>query len=466
MAKKMRTNILDSIAFQYALFYVAVVTALTFSLLIIGYGYVYYYELESYWADLSKEYRIVSQIEAKEKMPGLIEYTYQYRDVQSVKETLVSVLDKKTGEIYGALPHWPLHLTKWFQFLSFNVEANGVIQNFVGREIKRDAYDVIVFVSISDFFSRIKQIILLASQFMCGVIFFGVLGACIISRDLISRVAKVNDGIDRIIKGNLSERLPLPLREGELSMLAANANNMLERIEKLLQSKREFSNNIAHDLRTPLTRLRNNLEELSSKVGKKNTDLVESLIGETDGLLSTFNALLRITNVETEASKERFEEFDLANLLTDVIELYEPLAEEKHIHINVASVHSSFIKGDKNLLFQMFANLLDNAIKYGPEHSTVRLYSFFKQDTIYAGVIDQGDGISKDEQKKVFESFYRIESSRGLKPGNGLGLSLVSAVIDLHDADIELRNQMPGLNVEVRFKPLPANMYRKYRRLN
>lgn len=242
--------------------------------------------------------------------------------------------------------------------------------------------------------------------------------------------------------GDLSRRVEIGSRWDDLSNMAATLNMLLTRVEELMQGVRQVSDNIAHDLRTPLTRMRNKIEALQDN---KDDEAYEELLGEADHLLATFNALLRISRIESEKQKSRFAALDLKALLEDVIDFYEPLAEDKNITLMVDLKDATF-SGDRDLLFQAYANLLDNAIKFTPDGGAIHIDLYQDAQNIIAEISDNGAGVTDAEKDKIFDRFYRGEKCRS-STGTGLGLSLVSAVIHLHGGTIKTADNNPGLKI-------------------
>jgi signal transduction histidine kinase len=221
---------------------------------------------------------------------------------------------------------------------------------------------------------------------------------------------------------------------------------MLEKIEQLITSVRQVSDNIAHDMRTPLTRLRNRLEQL--KVGEALDEVKRSsLLNDADTMLSMFAGLLRIARVEAGSAQANFMEADLGRLVDDVAEYYEPLAEEKGIAFDVCSDELNCFC-DRDLLFQALANIVDNAIKFSQSGGRVTLAIIDCDDTARVVITDTGKGIDKNERDKVFRRFYRGDASRSC-PGHGLGLSLVQAIVERHHGSIEFQDHHPGLRVVI-----------------
>jgi signal transduction histidine kinase len=239
--------------------------------------------------------------------------------------------------------------------------------------------------------------------------------------------------------GDLTKRLDVSSHWDDLGRMASTLNRMLDRIEALMGGLRQMSDNIAHDLRTPLTRLRNHIEEAK----KGNADTNDALLNEADNLLNTFNALLRISRIETEKKREHFQAILLKPLLEDVIAFYEPLAELKHIRIHQRLIDTIY-HGDKDLLFQAYANILDNAIKYTPEFGQIDIDMKTEAQHCLIAFEDSGGGVAEYDLDKVFDRFYRADVSRS-SSGTGLGLSLVKAVFDLHQVEMVIENTAKGL---------------------
>ncbi len=301
-------------------------------------------------------------------------------------------------------------------------------------------------------FMGVKQVVERAINWGMGItLALALAGGIMMSRGTARRVELINQTSQRIMKGNLALRIPDRGTNDDFDQLARNLNAMLDRIVQLMEGIRHVSDNIAHDLRTPLTRLRNNLENALIKVETETErELVASAMAEADQLLGTFNALLRIARLEVGSRVASFTRFSMTELVHDAAELYEALAEDKAQSLRLVVKPEIWIVGDRDLLFQTLCNLIDNAIKYTPEGGSIEVSLEDNEREIYLTVADSGEGIPEEERERVFDRFYRVAKSRST-PGNGLGLSLVLAVMEIHYAQIRLDDNHPGLRVELTF---------------
>jgi signal transduction histidine kinase len=278
------------------------------------------------------------------------------------------------------------------------------------------------------------------------------------SRRSVSRIEAINRASREIMRAGLGQRIPLRGTGDEWDELAGNLNAMLARIEELMEANRQVSDNLAHDLRTPLTRLRGRLEKAyhHPPAIDEYPTLLGRAIAELDGILKTFSSLMRISRIEVQDRGEGFRTIDLSALAREVVELFEPAAEEAGTGLRVCGVAGVIVVGDRDLLFDALSNLMDNAIKYGGRNGEVTVAIAQTEAGAAIAVADRGPGIPPEERRNVLKRFYRLERSRS-SPGNGLGLSLVAAVACLHGARIELSDNDPGLRVTLRFPPcVPA----------
>lgn len=287
-----------------------------------------------------------------------------------------------------------------------------------------------------------------------------MIGGIMMTRSTMRRIEVINATSRKIMNGNLALRIPTHGTQDDFDQLADNLNMMLDRIVQLMEGVRHVSDNIAHDLKTPLTRLRNQLENTRLAVRTpEGKEEVGKALAEADHMLSTFNALLRIARLESGGKLTHLSNVNLYELIGDAIEFYDVLAEEKSQTLSLTGSTDVVITCDKDLIFQAISNLIDNAIKYTPEHGNIVVTVKKEGDTASFRVADSGAGIPDNEKEKVFQRFYRVAKGRS-EPGNGLGLSLVSAITSLHDAKINLSDNDPGLAVDVVIPCLPVNLRR------
>jgi signal transduction histidine kinase len=290
------------------------------------------------------------------------------------------------------------------------------------------------------------------------LVLIGLLGGLFFALRVLRRVDAMNATAKTIMAGDLSGRLPVAGTGDELDRLAQNLNAMLERIAELMAGLREVSDNIAHDLRTPLTRLRNQAEHAlrSAETPGQYGEALDRIIAEADGLIDVFNALLLIARAEAGTGREGMVECDAAVAMADVVELYEPVAEEAGVALTISAEPGLMVQASRELLCQALAYLLDNALKYGtvpkdagdaaPGLAVVSLTAKRLGETVELAVADHGPGIAPDDHGRVLERFVRLEDARS-RPGSGLGLSLAAAIARLHGGRIRLDDNRPGLRV-------------------
>jgi signal transduction histidine kinase len=312
-----------------------------------------------------------------------------------------------------------------------------------------------LFVGVSDDqLGELREVITRTFVLGSGVtVVLAVAGGLIMSIGVLRRVEAVSQASRAIMAGDLTQRMVLRGTEDEFDHLSTSLNGMLDRIQDLMQGLQQVSNDIAHDLRTPLTRLRQRLE-LAHR--RENTvdglhAALDGAIGNVDAILDTFGALLRIAQIEAGTRRSGFRPVALSALLSGLVEAYQPVAEEKAQDLRADIAPGLSVEGDRELLTQLFANLLDNAIGHSPAGAHLSVEAALASRGVQVSVSDTGPGIPAAHRQKVLQRFYRLETSRAT-PGSGLGLSLVNAVIALHGASIELRDNEPGLQCVIVFR--------------
>lgn len=281
---------------------------------------------------------------------------------------------------------------------------------------------------------------------MLLVIALGVLAGFIVTKRVLSRIDSMTETTRAIMEGDLAGRLSLTGSNDEFDRLAENLNTMLDRIGDLMEGIRQVSNNIAHDLRTPLTRLRNNAEE-ALRVGRTVEDgrnALVDVIAEADGLIKIFNALLMIARAEAGQLRDGMTNLNASEIVSEIVELYEPVAEDQGLTIKTAIEAPLPLYGSRELIGQAVANLIDNALKYGAGSTEISVRTSRKGADIVIEIADRGEGIPENDRARVTDRFVRLETSRS-QPGSGLGLSLVIAIARLHRGSLELADNHPGL---------------------
>lgn len=368
---------------------------------------------------------------------------------------LYLLTDSNYKPLAGNLKTWPEGVitdSGWlaFDFSKNGLQAGGAHQGLAQSISLKNGYHLLVGQDIHEL-QKIRQLVwdaILGGVIMTLVLAF--IGGLMMSKTMMHRIEEINETCHRIMDGDLSRRIPGHGGNDDFDKLIQTLNRMLDRIEQLMHGIKQVSDNIAHDLRTPLSRLRRRLDllRIEQDDAELRGELLDQTINEADGLLSTFKALLRISDVESGSRRANFQEVDLTALVGDLVELYEPLAQDKGQLIRWNKQKVPTLHGDRDLLFQAFSNVLDNAIKYTPDQGHIELCIDNQPEGIGLTISDSGPGIPADERKKVLERFYRLELNRS-SPGNGLGLSLVAAIVKFHQGQLSLGDNNPGLKVTI-----------------
>jgi signal transduction histidine kinase len=278
----------------------------------------------------------------------------------------------------------------------------------------------------------------------------GIGGGVVLSRRLSSRLEALSRNSQAILAGDLHRRMPVSPRGDEFDAMAESLNRMLDRIEDLMAGMRAVSESIAHDLRSPISRLRSRIEValMQPADAAATREVLEQTVRDIDHVLAMFNALLTIAVAESGAPRERFADVDLAAIAADAVETYEPAAEEAGLRLALDAPRPVRLRGEPHLLAQALANLLDNAVKYVPSPGRIVVRVAADQANARLEVADDGPGLPDAFRERAFERFTRVEASR-TTPGSGLGLSLVRAVAHLHGGDVVLSDAAPGLVVRI-----------------
>jgi signal transduction histidine kinase len=380
------------------------------------------------------------------RLPQIIDNHVQQR---SAEHAVYLLEDREGHKLAGNLPPQPV----WPGTRKFTVPLDGAMRAVRAHGYRLANGDFLLIGQDPQSLRQMKRLI--ARAFGVNVVvtlLLAVLGGVIISNRALSRVDAVSRTTQAIVAGDLSRRVPSRGTDDEFDRLAGSVNAMLDRIEDLMRSMRQVSNDIAHDLRTPLTRLRQRLERARERASslEELREIVEGTIGQVDSILETFGALLRIAQIEAGARASAVEMIDVSGLLQSVVDDFSPAAEDRDQRITASVAPRLQVSGDRELLIQMVANLLDNAIRHSPAGAEISVGAHAAENGVEITVADTGPGVPLSERENVLRPFYRLESSR-TTPGNGLGLNLVAAIAKQHHAHLSLSDNDPGLRVAVNF---------------
>lgn len=454
----LRTSVFQLTLVYMALFSLSVLALFTF----IYWSTIGYLERQT---NAVIEAEIVGLLEQVERrgIVGLVDVISERVRRDTENRYAYLLVDAGLRPLAGNVGYWPREFNRsgeWYDFLKSGAEGDvtpvrarvlGIGPGFrlmVGRDIRE--------------LERINATFRSASIWGLSLTLgLALIGGLLVGWSAQRRIAQINRTTREIIAGDLGRRVPLQGTGDEYDELTVNLNAMLDQIETLLEGIRHVGDSVAHDLRGPLTRLRNRLDTLAHE-HPAGSDGIADCVAQADALLATFNALLRIARIESGAYRSAFADVDLARIVQDVCELYQAAAEERSITLECSTqdLAEALVFGDRELLAQALTNLLDNAVKHTPVGGRIRvelLRRAGRPPGYVVRVTDTGPGIPPEDRGRVLERFARLDQSRSL-PGNGLGLSLVNAVAAQHDGELTLADNAPGLVIEI---DLPASEPRR-----
>lgn len=410
---------------------------------------------------IAAEYSSLLDAYARTGRDGAIDLIRRRTADKSFADNVYVLVDPSSTVLAGNLDKWPSMVTAasgWTEFRAKAPQSNATGQPLVRAVIETlpGGDRLLIGKDISDVDSFTAEI--RAAVIALGILLLVLAGLAsfLVTRRTVGRIESINATSRAIMLSGLDKRIPLRGTNDEWDRVAENLNHMLDRIETLMAEVRQVSDNVAHDLRTPLTRMRGRLEKAyhAGRDGEQDQALIGDTIADLDSVLRMFASITRISEIETQARKGGFRAVNLVGIASEVVELYDAAAEQDDTRLTLAGDGEVLVTGDRDLLFDAIANLVDNAIKHGRAGGRVVVTCEDTGDSAFVSVADDGPGIPVDQREHVFKRFYRLEQSR-YAPGNGLGLSLVAAVARLHGARIEMRDNAPGLLFRLCFAAPP-----------
>ncbi len=377
-------------------------------------------------------------------------------------ERLYVFAESRTEIISGNLPHWPESVDRPGAAGDFSWEEQSLGIRIVRHAraawvVLGDGRRLLVGRDLTDERAVQRALALAAWVALGGAVLAAITGGLAIARHLLTRVEAMRETVVRILSGSRDERVLVDPRGDEFDALAMHFNRLLDENQRLLTQMRGVTDDVAHDLRTPLARMRNLIEaELAAPEGDgRSREVLHDLLAETSGVLDTFNALLRIAQIESRTIREEMAPVDLSVTVADAVDLYRPLGEQADLELVSHIEPGITVRADRHLLAQAVVNLIDNAIKYGspPGQVVVTVERDRNSGVATVSIADSGPGIPEEDRTRVVQRFVRLDTSRQT-PGTGLGLSFVAAVADLHQCELRFEDDAPGLRASLVF---PAN---------
>ena len=450
-----RPNLFRTTAFRLTILYLALFTASVAAIL----GFMYWSTVEvidrQTTATIEAEIKGLAEQYKERDLAGLVEVIRERADEGG--DSVYLLVDPILGRLAGNLTAWPPSATAPSEWVSLDLirrDGSGLVRHEVRARTFQLAggYRLLVGRDMHEKAKFRTVVVETLAWSLAATLALGLLGEVFLSRRMLARVDGVTQTTRQIMRGDLSRRIRERGSGDEFDRLAESLNAMFEQIERLMSGMRLATDSLAHDLRGPLTRLRGRIELalIQPPESARDRQALGDVLSQADSALAMFDSLLKIAAAESGVAATELKPLDLAALARDAAELYEPVAEERGIEIDVATADAPLIDAQRELLSQAVANLLDNAVKHTPAGGRIAVRVAAAGADVVLTVADTGPGIPRADRERVLERFVRLEECRH-SPGAGLGLSLAAAVAKLHGATLRLEDNAPGLLVEMRF---------------
>ena len=405
---------------------------------------------------IEAEIRGLAEQYREQGLGRLIEVIEERSSVEGDNDNIYLLTDPRLVPLTGNLNDWPEDAKgpgEWLQLTFSKREQEGLIPHEVRARtfMLPGGYRLLVGRDVNENQRFRADLIGALAWSLGGTLVLAISGGLFVSRRMLSRVDQVSRTAQQIMEGDLSQRMETSGNGDEFDRLADSLNAMLNRIERLMVGMRLSTDSIAHDLRSPLTRLKSRIELALRDPPESHRDreALADVLSQTDAALAVFDSLLRIATAEAGMDVVEFKPVDLALLARDVTDLYRPVAEERGVELELSADTPAKMRCQHELMAQAIANLLDNAVKFTPAGGRIAIEVHHDNSDIVLTIADSGPGIPPTDRQRVLERFVRLEGSR-TGPGTGLGLSLVAAVVKLHGGSLQLGDEDPGLKVEIR----------------
>lgn len=447
-----------SLSFRLALTYVGLFAASLLVVLGTYYSVVIHLPLEAAKAEVEREARSLQNTYIVDGAEALAKRLRVRERTPGARRAFHAFIGRDGRVISANLPSWPNQLSEGWWRLEADDYLEGDEVDYEALTIDHgfeDGARLLVGRDVENI-SEVEEVLASGTLVVLAVaLVVGILGGGLMSLAIGRRIEAVNATARRVMAGDLSQRVPVRGSRDDFDRLAETLNHMLARIEESLEAVRRVSDSVAHELRTPLARLKGDLEAAAGKIDPDRDASLAQAIAEAERLEKIFDAVLRIARIEAGRHDAAMRSVDLSTLLEDAVDYYRPAAEERRISLISSIAPGLTAVADSDLVFQAMANLIDNAIKYAPAGGAVTLTAVSADDGVEIMLADNGPGIAADHRDRVTERFYRAPMAADL-PGEGLGLSMVAAVAALHGSVLALEDGAPGLCVRWTIPSAPA----------